>query len=321
MAGQVANLIERSLTKACAGTDEDVRVGRGFLGAVGQRDIKDRRSEAGVIAKVTKHLRHTAGVGVGVIVHQDDELCVGFANSDIFSDRPGVLGKAGHVDGREVLGNEVGRAVGGGVINDPDIKLRRKEAVGEGSAEAVDNNRPTIVGGDSEGDKRLEHPSFIDPRGILATEAKAGSGNYGKNEENLCIFSRLGYSSAHLSRRGGANRYGTIFMLAKGSREIVMAVVDKKGKVITGGTYNLTLSLVSGPIGMDSAFTPVTIQTVNGVAVFDGVTADDRRNLQVADHRERLEAGADARNESESASVRSSELQTALRQQKLQASR
>ena len=55
-----------------------------------------------------------------------------------------------------------------------------------------------------------------------------------------------------------------------GSVSVKAAVVDASGNVITGGTFSVTLSVASGPAGA-GIFTPVTVQTVDGVADFEDV--------------------------------------------------
>ncbi len=55
--------------------------------------------------------------------------------------------------GGEVLLEELGGVVGGGVVDELDFELGLGEAVGEDFFEAVDEDGAAVVGGDADGDE------------------------------------------------------------------------------------------------------------------------------------------------------------------------
>jgi uncharacterized repeat protein (TIGR03803 family) len=88
--------------------------------------------------------------------------------------------------------------------------------------------------------------------------------------------------------QGGAGGAGTVFSVAMpaivpvaaklviqeqprvnsdGVTELVVAVLDARGKAISGGNFSVTLTLKSGPAG--ALIGPVTVDTVAGAATFD----------------------------------------------------
>ncbi len=89
-----------------------------------------------------------------------------------------------------------------------------------------------------------------------------------------------------IASEGGSGDWGTAFSFAmpapvtppvklafvKGASSIEVNVEDAHGKVITGGTFDVTLKLVSAPTGVVIGSLPATVTTVNGVATFSNVT-------------------------------------------------
>jgi len=151
--GEQADLVEGGFAEAGAGADEDVGVGGGFFGAVGEGDVEDGGGELGVVAEVADHLGGGAGMRVGIVVEEHQEFAFGFSHGDVFGDWAAVFGEADELGGGAFWGEEVGGAVGGGVVDDEDFELGGGEAVGEDFLQAIDHYWATVVGGDAEADK------------------------------------------------------------------------------------------------------------------------------------------------------------------------
>ncbi len=157
---------ECAASEAGASPNEDVGVCGGFFGAVGESDVEDGGGEEGVVAEVADHLGDRAGVGVCVVVEEDDELSAGFSDGEVFGDGAAVFGETDEVDGGEGGGNEVGGVVGGGVVDDEDFKLGGGESVGEGAVETIEDDGASVEGGDAEADEGgMGHRGFIDRGG------------------------------------------------------------------------------------------------------------------------------------------------------------
>ncbi len=88
----VGDFFQGCAAEGGAGADEDVGVGGGFFGAVGECDVEDGGGEVGVVVEVSEHLCGGTGVGVGVIIEEEEELALGLAHGDIFGDGADVFG-------------------------------------------------------------------------------------------------------------------------------------------------------------------------------------------------------------------------------------
>jgi uncharacterized repeat protein (TIGR03803 family) len=60
--------------------------------------------------------------------------------------------------------------------------------------------------------------------------------------------------------------------VTNGAVSLKVAVLDAKGKVVTSGSYSLTLILQKGPGTSAADFIPITVSTVNGIATFSDIS-------------------------------------------------
>jgi hypothetical protein len=60
--------------------------------------------------------------------------------------------------------------------------------------------------------------------------------------------------------------------VSNGLVSLKIAILDANGKVITSGSYSVTLTLQKGPDTSVADFTPITLTSVNGVATFSDIS-------------------------------------------------
>ena len=121
---------------------------------------------------------------------------------------------------------------------------------------------------------------------LLAACNEASTGKY--PGDSLVLGKNGMLYGASLS--GGANDLGAVFSFAapvppaklliqqqpaatvtNGVVSMKVAVLDAKGKVITNGTFSVTLALQKGPGATVADVIPVTVTTVNGIATFSDI--------------------------------------------------
>lgn len=184
------DFVQGACAQAGSGADEYIGISGSVFGAVGQGDIEDSCAEVGVFSEVADHLRDCAGMGVGVVVEQDDELTARFADGDVFRDGAAVFVQADqfHLPAcLEFLRDLIGRAVGGGVVDHDDFELFCGQAVGDHVAEAIDHDRSAVVRCDGEGDEN-RHALFIDRKRRWALARSRGNIAMRYNGGLLVVF-------------------------------------------------------------------------------------------------------------------------------------